>query len=160
MTSNNLKPSTTTKNKQFKNLIDSSKVFFLGFQTEIGTRFSTKDADLKTKKLGLWLGSWILTTSYNLNLEPLDPCDSEPLKTVQSSRSQIFFEIGSLKNFAIFTGKHLCWGFFLIKMQAFRPATFLKRDSNTNISCGYCEIFRSSFFWRTPPVAASENPIS
>ena len=26
----------------------------------------------------------------------------------RSSRSQMFFEIGALKNFAIFTGKHLC----------------------------------------------------
>ena len=42
--------------------------------------------------------------------------------------------------FAIFTGKHLCWSFFLIKLcwsffliklWAFRPATLLKRDSST-----------------------------
>ena len=25
------------------------------------------------------------------------------------SRSQMFFKIGVLKNFAMFTGKHLCW---------------------------------------------------
>ena len=29
----------------------------------------------------------------------------------------MFFKIGSIKNFAIFTGKHLCWGLFLIKLQ-------------------------------------------
>ena len=29
----------------------------------------------------------------------------------------MFFEIGALKNFAIFTGKHLCWS-LLIKLQA------------------------------------------
>ena len=28
----------------------------------------------------------------------------------------MFFEIGVLKNFAIFPGKHLCWSFFLIKL--------------------------------------------
>ena len=38
----------------------------------------------------------------------------------------------SLKNFAIFTGKHLCWSFFLIKL-AWRHATLLKRDSNTKL---------------------------
>ena len=27
----------------------------------------------------------------------------------RSSRSQMFFKIGVLKNFATFTGKHLCW---------------------------------------------------
>ena len=38
----------------------------------------------------------------------------------RSSRSQMFFKIGVLKNFAIFTGKHLRWSLFLIKLQAFR----------------------------------------
>ena len=38
----------------------------------------------------------------------------------RSIRSQMFFKIGALKNFAIFTGKHLCWSLFLIKLQAFR----------------------------------------
>ena len=36
-----------------------------------------------------------------------------------------------LENFAIFTGKQLCWSLFLIKLQAFKLATLLKRDSNT-----------------------------
>ena len=31
-------------------------------------------------------------------------------------------------------------------MQAFRPATILKRDSNTGVSCGYCELCKISFF--------------
>ena len=35
-------------------------------------------------------------------------------------RSQMFFKIGVLKNFAAFTGKHLCWSLFLIKLLAFR----------------------------------------
>ena len=96
---------------------------------------------LKNKKLVLWLRSWSLTPSYILDLEPLGPCNSEPLKKSKSSRSQMFFEISSIKNFAIFTGKHLCWGLFLIKLQAFRP-----RDSNTGVSCGYCELFKNSFF--------------
>ena len=51
--------------------------------------------------------------------------------TSRSSYSQMFFEIGVLKNFAIFTGKYLCWTLFLIKLQAFRPANLLKRSSNT-----------------------------
>ena len=33
-------------------------------------------------------------------------------------RSQMFFKIGVLKKFAKFTGKHLCWSRFLIKLQA------------------------------------------
>ena len=101
---------------------------------------------LKNKKLVLWLRSWSLTPSYILDLEPLGPCNSEPLKKSKSSHSQMFFEISSIKNFAIFTGKHLCWGLGLIKLHACRPATFLKRDSNTGVSCGYCELYKNSFF--------------
>ena len=39
----------------------------------------------------------------------------------RSSHCQMFFKIGALKNFEIFTGKHFCWwSLFLIKLQAFR----------------------------------------
>ena len=41
-----------------------------------------------------------------------------------SSRLQMFFKISVLKNFAILTGKYLCWGLFLIKLQGFSPAFF------------------------------------
>ena len=43
-----------------------------------------------------------------------------PLDAVKfrSIRSQMFFKIGVLKKFAIFTGKHLCCCLFLIKLQA------------------------------------------
>ena len=37
---------------------------------------------------------------------------------IRSSCSQMFFKIGELENFIIFTGKHLCWSLFLIKLQA------------------------------------------
>ena len=37
------------------------------------------------------------------------------------------------KNFAIFTGKHLSWSLFLIKLQSFSNATFLKMASNTGV---------------------------
>ena len=42
----------------------------------------------------------------------------------------MFFKIGVLKNFA---GKNLCWNFFLIKLQAFRPTAVLKRYSDTGV---------------------------
>ena len=44
----------------------------------------------------------------------------------------MFFKTGIL-NFVKFTGKKLCWSLFLIKLQAFRAATLLKRDSNTDV---------------------------
>ena len=54
------------------------------------------------------------------------------------SRSQTFFKTGALKNFAIFTGKHLCWNLFLIKLQDWKY--------NTVFSYEYCKIFENSFF--------------
>ena len=38
---------------------------------------------------------------------------------------EVFCKKGVLKNFAVFTGKHLCWSLFLIELQAFRPAALL-----------------------------------
>ena len=52
---------------------------------------------------------------------------------VQSSRSQMFFKINLLKNFAIFTRKNLCWSLFLIKLQTSRPVTLLKSNSSTGV---------------------------
>ena len=60
--------------------------------------------------------------------------------------SQMFFKIHVLKNFAVFTEKHLCWSLFLIKLQAFRQ--FYQKETPTQVlSCEYCEIFKSSFFF-------------
>ena len=63
-----------------------------------------------------------------------------------------------LKNFAIFTGIHLCWSLFLIKLQAFRPATLLKRDSTQVFFFEYCEIFKNTCFEKYLRMIASVNP--
>ena len=68
-------------------------------------------------------------TRQDINLTFLKPKAS----LYRSSRLQMFFETDVLKNFSIFTGKHLCRGFFLIKLQAFMRETLLKRDSNTGV---------------------------
>ena len=46
--------------------------------------------------------------------------------TMGSSRSQMFFKIGVLNNFAIFTGKHLCWSLLFNKVAGLRPANSLQ----------------------------------
>ena len=51
----------------------------------------------------------------------------------RSSRSIMSFKIGVFKNFAIFTGKDLCWSLFVIKSPACKLANLLKRDSNTSV---------------------------
>ena len=64
----------------------------------------------------------------------------------KSSRRRCSVKKGVFKNFAIFTGKHLSWSLFLIKLQGLRPAILLKRDSTQVFSCEYCEIFKNTYF--------------
>ena len=61
----------------------------------------------------------------------------------------MFFKIDDLKNYAIFTEKHLCGSFFLIMLQARRPATLFKKETPILVlSSEYCEIFKNNFFYR------------
>ena len=45
--------------------------------------------------------------------------------------------------------------FFLIRLQA-QACNFIKKETQAQVfSCEFCEIFKNSLFYRTPPVAAS-----
>ena len=65
---------------------------------------------------------------------------------IKSSRSRMFFKIGALKNLTNFEGKRLRWILFLIKIQAFRPAAILKRDSNRLFPVKFAKFLRARFF--------------
>ena len=58
--------------------------------------------------------------------------------------------------------KHLCQSPFFSKAAGLRPATSLKKDSGTEVSGEFCEIYNKTFSYRTPLVAASDlrNPFS
>ena len=73
----------------------------------------------------------------------------------RSNHQSSFVKKDVLKNFAIFTWKHLCWSLFFIKLQAVRAATLLKSGSNTMFSCEYCEIIRNTYFVQHLRTAAS-----
>ena len=45
----------------------------------------------------------------------------------KSSRAKVFCEKGAPKNFAKFTGKHLCQSLLFNKVTGLRPATLLKK---------------------------------
>ena len=52
-----------------------------------------------------------------------------------------------LRNFAKFTGKHLCQSVFFKKVA--------KKENLAQVfSCEFCEVFKNTFSYRTPPVAA------
>ena len=58
---------------------------------------------------------------------------SQTLSHLRSSHRRSSIKKTVLKNFTIFTGKRLCSSLLLIRLQAFRPAASLKRDSNTGV---------------------------
>ena len=76
------------------------------------------------------------------------PKDNWHWTKTRSSRSNFFFKIDVLENFAIFTGIHRCCSLFLIKMQTWRAATLLKRDSNTwGFPVNVVQFLRKAFSW-------------
>ena len=76
-------------------------------------------------------------------------------RNARSSCSQILIKISVLKNFAIFTEKHLCWSLFLRNLQVLKPASLLKEHSNTDVFLWILQSFKNSLFYKTPLVAAS-----
>ena len=64
----------------------------------------------------------------------------------RSSRPKLFCKKGVLRNFAKFTGKHLCQSLFFNKVAGLR---LWHSD--------FCEICKNTFFHRTPLVAAPAN---
>ena len=92
-------------------------------------------------------------------IKPLGPCKSKPLKKLKSSRLHMFFKIGSNRKTPVL-------GSLFNKIAGLKVCNFLKIDSNTGFSCGYCKICKNSFLvqnlrWlllTVLPVAASDNP--
>ena len=74
-----------------------------------------------------------LVSFYN----PQEYLETSGIKWVNNYRSshlQLFFKVGVIKNFAIFTGKHVL-SLFLISCEpaTVRPATLLKRESSAGV---------------------------
>ena len=73
----------------------------------------------------------------------------------QKQPSQMFFKIGVLKNLEIFTGKHLCLSFPLIKLQALAWNIIKKRLQHRCFPLNIAKFLRTTFFYKTPLMAAS-----
>ena len=71
---------------------------------------------------------------------------------VRRSHPEVFSEKGVLEDFEKkLSGKHLDQSLFLIK-----ACNFIKKETLAQVfSCGFCEISKNTFSYRTPPVAAS-----
>ena len=73
----------------------------------------------------------------------------------RTDRPVVFYKNGVLRNFAKFTEKHLSQSPFLNKVAGPRPATLFKKGLWHRFSCGFCQISKNIFFYRTPLVPAS-----
>ena len=66
----------------------------------------------------------------------------------------MFCKKGVVRNFAKFTGKHLCQSLFFNKVAGW-PATVLKKKLTQVFSCEFCKLSKNTFSYGTSPVAAS-----
>ena len=65
---------------------------------------------------------------------------------IRSSRSQLFFKIGFLKNFAEFIERHLCQSLFLNKITGLKPAILLKKKLwHRFFGVNFAKFFRTPF---------------
>ena len=74
----------------------------------------------------------------------------------RSSRQEVFCKKGVSRNFAKFTGKHLCQCLFLNKVAGLSAAT--KKEALAQVlSCEFSKIYTNTYSYRTPPVAVSAD---
>ena len=71
----------------------------------------------------------------------------------------MFYKNCVLRNFAKFTGIHLCQVSLLIKLQT-SACNFIKKETLAQVfSCEFCETFKNNSSHRTAPVAASRTTL-
>ena len=97
-------------------ILDMTKCFFQTYTTDI-LHFSRSFFIAMHVELKILVKTYVLFYFYNETRSNHQKCSIKPV----------------LKNFAIFTRKRLCWSLFLVKLQAFRPAILLKRNSSTTV---------------------------
>ena len=87
--------------------------------------------------------------------------EAKHFKKFRSSRPEMFCKKGVLRNFAKFTGRHLCQSLFFNKVAGLKPATLLKkRFWHRCFPVNFAKFLRIPFSCRTPPVAASDNLVA
>ena len=64
----------------------------------------------------------------------------------QKQPPEVFYKKAVLINFAILAG--VCWSVFLLRLQAFKSATLLKKTTTQVLSCEYCKVFKKPILKR------------
>ena len=105
---------------------------------------STKTNSILTNE---WL-SQVFSTQFSLTASS------------RSSRPEVICEKGVLRNFAKFTGKQQCHSLFFNEVADWSLQLFIKKVTLTQLfSSEFCKIFKSTFSYKTFPVAAFVNKI-
>ena len=84
----------------------------------------------------------------------------QPFANVVQKQSQ--FPKGALqkrvlRDFAKFTGKHLCQSLFINKVAGQGQQLYLKRHPGTSVSCEFWEILKNTFLYRTPLIVVTSS---
>ena len=103
------------------------------FHLWLKIHFRKKQCDGEIIVSNCWLYSILLNREQRVN--------------AIKQRTEVFYKKTVLINFIIFTGIHLWWSLFSIKLQSWRSAILLKRDPNTGtlFSESY-EILKNIYF--------------
>ena len=124
---------------------------FVLIQTSIEKTYSKYNIKTKTKdvfkmssrrlhqgKCLLGYNFWFRPLCFDINASAISKICLETFLIIfvllksRSSHQWCSIKRAVLKNFAIVVGKHLRWSLFLMTLQAWLPATFIKRDYNTS----------------------------
>ena len=115
----------------------NTDTFLAVFHRIAKTTWQCDTSEVKVSLVSIKFGSKQVLTSYR-SMYPEVPCKK-----------------GVLKNFIKFTRKHLRQSLSFAKITDFRHATPLKRHSDEDVSRWILQIFKKTFFYRTPAVATS-----
>ena len=106
--------------------------------------------DLQSKSM-----DWFLQ-DRNLRQERVNTFQANIPFLYRSSHQNCSVEIGVLKNFPKFTGKHLRQSLFFNKVARAYACNFIKKETLAQLfSCEFCGIFKNTYFYRTTLVAAT-----
>ena len=84
-----------------------------------------------------------ITAQYLANIE----FKKYDTKRIRSSRPEVFYQKGLLRNFTKFTGKHQCQSLFFNKVEGVKSATLLKKILwHRCFSVNFTKLLRTLFF--------------
>ena len=104
-----------------KNWIVTKKYIFRFFRFKCCLHYKLNDYRVNFTETNTWLNVIIYSCWKNIFLFNIKNTKQSWESSSRSSHQRSSIKKGALKNFAIFTGTHLCWSLFLLKLKAFTP---------------------------------------